>query len=55
MFAAQRLQQQVLAGQLSAQAGLWVALGGGVLAAGSDPADSELQAREVRLQLPGRP
>ncbi|MCM2318547.1 MAG: efflux transporter outer membrane subunit [Pseudomonas sp.] len=55
VFAQQRLQQQVLAAQLAAQAELWVALGGGVLAAGSDPADSELQAREVHLQLPGRP
>lgn len=51
----QRLQQQVQAAQLATQAELWVALGGGVLAAGSVPADSELQARAVRLQLPGRP
>ena len=55
MFAQRRLQQQVLAGQLGAQAELWVALGGGVLATGSAPADADLQARDVRLQLPGRP
>ncbi|MOA45703.1 hypothetical protein D3C78_1681290 [compost metagenome] len=54
VFAQQRLQQQVLAGQLAAQAELWVALGGGVLEPDSAPADAELQAREVRLQLPGR-
>lgn len=55
LFARQRLQQQVLAERLVAQAELWVALGGGVLDAGSAPADDQLQARAVRLQLPGRP
>lgn len=54
VFEQRRLQQQVLAGQLGAQAELWVALGGGVLAAGSAPTDADLQARDVRLQLPGR-
>ncbi|MNN43570.1 hypothetical protein D3C81_1578140 [compost metagenome] len=55
VFAQQRLQQQVLAERLAAQAELWVALGGGVLDAGSAPADDQLQARAVRLQPPGRP
>lgn len=54
VFAQRRLQQQVLAERLAAQAELWVALGGGVLEAGSAPADERLQPRAVRLQLPGR-
>ena len=54
LFAQQRLQQQVRAEQLAAQAELWVALGGGVLPAGSGPDEAQLQAREAGLQLPGR-
>lgn len=54
LFAQQRLQQQVRAEQLAAQAELWVALGGGVLPAGSGPDDAQLRARAAGLQLPGR-
>ena len=54
LFAQQRLQQQVRAGQLAAQAELWVALGGGVLPAASGPGDGQLRARAVGLHLPGR-
>ncbi len=54
LFAQQRLQQQVRAEQLAAQAELWVALGGGVLPAGSGPDDAALRARAVGLRMPGR-
>jgi len=55
VFEQQRLQQQVHAGLLAAQAELWVALGGGVLDPGSGPSAAQLQTREVRLHVPGRP
>lgn len=54
LFAQQRLQQQVRAEQLAVQAGLWVALGGGVVPPGSGPDDGQLRARAAGLRLPGR-
>lgn len=54
LFDQQFLEQQVHAEHLTAQAGLWVALGGGVLTDDSGPAAGSLDAREITLQLPGR-
>lgn len=50
LFIQRRLEQQVRAGQLSTQAGLWVALGGGVLNADSGPADEKLEAHKIKLR-----
>ncbi|WP_183166994.1 efflux transporter outer membrane subunit [Azomonas macrocytogenes] len=50
LFKQQRLREQVHASQLSTQAGLWVALGGGVLDAENNPADEKLKARDVTLR-----
>lgn len=54
LFDQQFLEQQVHAAHLTAQAGLWVALGGGVLTEDSGPAAEQLDEREVSLHLPGR-
>ncbi|GAB3394925.1 outer membrane factor lipoprotein domain-containing protein [Azotobacter armeniacus] len=54
LFDQQFLEQQVHAAHLTAQARLWVALGGGVLVEDSGPAAGQLDAREVSLHLPGR-
>lgn len=55
LFEQQRLEQQVQAESLSAQAGLWVALGGGALEAGEGPSEPALEARDVALRFLDRP
>ncbi|WP_338460357.1 efflux transporter outer membrane subunit [Azotobacter vinelandii DJ] len=54
LFEQQFLEQRVHAEHLTAQAGLWVALGGGVLTDDSGPAARQLDAHEISLHLPGR-
>ncbi|AJE23170.1 efflux transporter outer membrane subunit [Azotobacter chroococcum] len=54
LFDQQFLEQQVHAEHLTAQAGLWVALGGGVLTEDRGPATEQLDAHEISLHLPGR-
>lgn len=51
LFIQRRLEQQVRAGQLSIQAGLWAALGGGVMDAESGPADKKLDAHKIKLRV----
>lgn len=53
LFDQQRLQERIRAAQLSAQAGLWVELGGGVLdEQKAAPADATLAPKDIDLYTP---
>ncbi|MDV7211275.1 efflux transporter outer membrane subunit [Azotobacter beijerinckii] len=54
LFDQQFLEQQIHAAHLTAQADLWVELGGGVLTDDSGPAAEQLDAHKTTLHLPGR-
>lgn len=54
LYQQQHLQQQIRAAHLSAQAALWVALGGGVLEADKSPDEGLLDPKDVKLHMPGK-